>query len=277
MEQILSAGLKNLEIVSFDTETSGAFPVGNDIVELAAVKWKNGEIIGEFQSLIKPREPMGDFIISIHRITNEMVSDAPTMETVLPSFLSFIGEAVLVAHHAPFDLGFLAYDIERLGYRLPQNRVLCSSLLSRTLISGAPNHRLQTLVEFLNLHKGDAHRALDDSKACLGLLLECFSRLSHDCTLEKVMELMGKDLSWRRYSLEYYRKSEHWFSSLIDSINQKSTFRFLYGGKTYPEEKIKICQGVVRNPDGDFIACVDPQPDPTARPKRYYLSRIRGV
>jgi DNA polymerase-3 subunit epsilon len=103
---------KDQTFVAFDTETSGAYPLGADVVEFGAVKWQNGEVIGEYQTLLKPREKMSDFIIGIHGITNEMVADAPTMDQKVSEILEFLGSSVLMAHHAPFDLGFMAIEFE---------------------------------------------------------------------------------------------------------------------------------------------------------------------
>src|SRR5688500_2310163 len=99
--------------VAFDTETSGAYPIGDDIVEFGAVKWQSGRIVDELQLLIKPRELMSDFIIGIHGISNEMVANSPVMSQVIGQIDQFMHDSILMAHHAPFDVGFLAVDYEK--------------------------------------------------------------------------------------------------------------------------------------------------------------------
>src|SRR4051812_41661743 len=96
------------EFVAFDTETSGAYPLGCEVVEFGAVKWKGGKEIDSFQTLLKPSKPMSDFIIGIHGITNEMVADAPEMKDKISEIHQFLQGAIPLAHHAPFDMGFLA-------------------------------------------------------------------------------------------------------------------------------------------------------------------------
>ena len=113
--------------VAFDTETSGGYPVGCDVVEFGAIKWKDGKEIDSYQVLIKPREPMSDFIISIHGITNEMVASAPDMLAVAQKIRDFFRGGVAVAHHAPFDLGFLTFEFERNKISLPNSASISDS------------------------------------------------------------------------------------------------------------------------------------------------------
>ena len=103
----VNSNVSNFPIVAFDTETSGAYPLESEIIELGAVKWVNGKIIDRFQVLLKPRKLLEESNIRIHGITNEMVADAPSMSAHIKPFCEFINDTVLLAHHAPFDLGFL--------------------------------------------------------------------------------------------------------------------------------------------------------------------------
>src|SRR5690606_36090270 len=121
-------------------------------------------------------------------ITDEMLADAPDIADVIPKFHRFIEGAYLVAHHAPFDMGFLAVEFEKLTLQLPNNPVFCSSLLSRRLVPESANHRLQTLISHLGLTVGQAHRALDDSKACLEFALNCFRRSGEHCSLQDLLQ-----------------------------------------------------------------------------------------
>ena len=101
--------------VAFDTETSGKFPLVAEIVEIAAVKWRQGKIIDTYQTLVKPDRLMGEAVIKIHHITNEMVANAPRIHEVIDGFDQFIKESILIAHHAAFDLGFLTIEFEKLN------------------------------------------------------------------------------------------------------------------------------------------------------------------
>src|SRR5690606_14057240 len=112
--------------IAFDTETSGAFPIGSEIIEFGAVKWKNGQEIAHYQTLLKPRETLTEFNMSIHGISNEMVATAPLMKEKIREIYDFFGDAVPIAHHAPFDLGFVSVEFEAHGLPLPPGPVLCS-------------------------------------------------------------------------------------------------------------------------------------------------------
>ena len=257
-------------LVAFDTETSGAYPVGSDIVEFGAVKWFQGKEVDRLQILIKPREPMGDFVIGIHGITNEMVEKAPPMKEVIGQIHSFMKDSIGLAHHAPFDMGFIAFDFERYGLPLPSTPVFCTSLLSRNLIHGTENHKLQTLVKHLGIDGGAAHRAADDANACLHVGLKCLSLIG-ECSIQKVQEQQIKKLEWAYYSLTF---SQSLASQVIrDALLSKSKVEIIYdkgskSGKLRPIEPL----GIVRNPDGDYLAAIcllDHQK------KRFYLQHLK--
>src|ERR1044072_3512340 len=94
-------------LIAIDLETTGKYPLDAEICEMAAVKWRNGQIIDSFQSLIRPTSAMPQEVLAIHNITNEMVETAPTLSEKISEFHRFISEGWILAHHAPFDMGFL--------------------------------------------------------------------------------------------------------------------------------------------------------------------------
>lgn len=256
--------------VAFDTETSGAWPIGCDIVEFGAVKWQGGREIDRLQFLIKPREKMTDFIIGIHGITNEMVANAPSIAEVLPAIAEFFRGAVSMAHHAPFDLGFVAADFEHQNIPFPTEPVLCTSLLARKLIHGVENHKLQTLVKHLGIDGGAAHRAFDDARACLAVGLKCLEILGPQATLQDAIRCQEKPLRWSDYSV--YNSRDANVRAIVEATRSKLRLEFLYDKATLPRQAVPM--GLVRNPDGDFMQafCLK---DRTA--KRFYLSRIRDA
>src|SRR5579872_1673573 len=99
MDHYSSQFWRDYSYVAFDTETSGKFPLVAEIVEIAAVKWLGGKVIETFQTLVKPEKPMGEAVIKIHHITNEMVVGAPKIDQVIPKFDAFIKDCILIAHH----------------------------------------------------------------------------------------------------------------------------------------------------------------------------------
>jgi DNA polymerase-3 subunit epsilon len=254
--------------VAFDTETSGAYPVGYEICEIAGVKWKDGQIVEEFQTLVKPTRPMSDFVIGIHGITNEMVESAPTIEEVTPKFYRFLQGAVAVAHHAPFDLGFMSFEFEKQGLPLPKDPALCSSLISRKLFPESKNHKLQTLVEFFDLHKGTAHRALDDAKACLSVILKCFEKFGQEKTYEEILKLQQSNLDWQRYSIHFLEEQQR-FQAIVLAIKNRRNLEISYRTGSDKREVKPI--GLVRNPDGDYLVAFEGY---EKQHKRYYLDKI---
>lgn len=258
-------------IVAFDTETSGPYPLESEIVELGAVKWYKGEIIGQFQTLLKPAKPMTQDNINIHGITNEMVADAPLMKDQIVGFHEFIKDSLLIAHHAPFDLGFIAPEFEKAGLAFPTNVHLCSSLISRALLH-TTNHKLQTLVKELNLVGGDAHRAYDDAYACLQVFMKAAEKLDVP-SLEKLKAVQAKKLEWANYTL--FSKQTEQIKSLVDAIQKQKTIQIVYeGGQSKNKLRPITPKGIVRNPDGDYVHA-ECGLDNTR--KRFYLSKIIDI
>jgi len=175
--------LTELEFVAFDVETTGLSPVVARLVELSAVKFRLGdEKVESFSSLINPGVEILPEVTAIHGITNAMVADAPTFNTVIPEFVDFLGHAktVLAAHNAPFDVGFMQVAMAKLQLTVPANFVLDTLPLCRRLLPSAPDHKLKTIVEHLSLKPGDFHRALADSYHVKDVIVS----LAGDCETE---------------------------------------------------------------------------------------------
>ncbi len=130
----LGAPLSAVPFCVFDVETTGGSPATESLTEIGAVKYLAGEVIGEFQTLINPGREIPPFITILTGITHAMVVEAPRIETVLPSFLEFIGESVLVGHNVRFDLGFLNAAALQCGYSRVTNRSVDTLGLARRLV-----------------------------------------------------------------------------------------------------------------------------------------------
>jgi len=264
--------LDQLTFISFDTETTGRYPIESEICEIAAVKFRGGEIVDSFQALIKPKVPMGEEVIKIHGITNEMVATAPPIAEVIPKFHQFIQDGYMMAHHAAFDMGFLSVPFEDAGLKLPEKPVICTSRLSRNVIKDSPNHKLQTLIPHLGLFKGTAHRALDDARACLELGLKCFER-GNLTSLEEIFERQEGKLEWKDFSVEDLQFKTKAMGLLIEAMKNKGRVKLFYAGGSKKERVIEPL-GLVRSPaDGDFMVAYDDSP----MPKRFYLSKVTDV
>lgn len=268
----LKAPLESQTIVAFDTETSGAYPVESEVIELGAVKWKGGRVVGKFQTLLRPSRELAPENIRIHGITNEMVKDAPLMQIEIIKFCEFVDASVLIAHHAPFDLGFVTVAIEKAGLRLPQTLNLCSSLLSRALLT-TTNHKLQTLIKELNLIGGEAHRAYDDAYACLQVLFKCEQKLGTETPLQRYLDIQKKDLAWKNYLL--YTSGSQKILSLVKAMELKKSIGIIYeGGQTKNKTRPIRPFGIVRNPDGDYIQA---ECGLDFQRKRFYIDKIKEV
>lgn len=261
---------KDLTFVGFDTETTGKYPLTAEICEIAGVKWRAGEVVDTFSTLVKPSKPMGDEVIKIHGITNEMVETAPSIASVIGDFRKFIGGAVPIAHHAPFDLGFVAVEFERAGLTLPTEPVICSSLLSRKVIPESGNHKLQTLIKFLALEQGQAHRALDDAKACLQVALKSMERVGEKA-LADILATQGGTLGWQRFSMRALEDLDT-VGPIVQATREGGEVDFAYGAGSKPGKTRRIRPvGLVRSLDGDFFVGIEPE---DSQAKRFFLNKV---
>lgn len=160
----MKSPMANVTFVAFDTETTGYAGGDHRIVELGAVKFRNGEIIEEKNWLINPGRYIPYFARQVHGINNDMVKKSPTFAQMYPEFLEFIDGAVLVAHNAPFDVGFIREETVRNQLQAPTNPVINSLSLFRSWYPEANSHSIEPLTDHLALEKGTFHRATDDSR-----------------------------------------------------------------------------------------------------------------
>lgn len=158
--------LDNAGFVVFDLETTGAKAPPCRIIEIGAYLVKGGTIVDEFHSLVDPGEAIPPFISGLTGISGEMVKSAPPFAEVLPRFLDFLSDSVLVAHNAQFDMAFLNYEIGKVfeDYRIA-NPSLCTVHLARKLLPLVENHKLKTLAEHFSVELINHHRAGPDAKA----------------------------------------------------------------------------------------------------------------
>ncbi|WP_024288047.1 DEDD exonuclease domain-containing protein [Cellulomonas sp. KRMCY2] len=171
--------LSEVTFVVVDLETTGGTPGGSAITEIGAVKVRGGEVLGELQTLVDPGGPVPAFIATLTGITTSMVRGQPRIEEVLPTFLEFSRGAVLVAHNASFDIGFLKAAAAEHGYPWPGNQVLDTVALARRAVTRdeVPNHKLGTLAAFFRTTVTPNHRALSDARATVDVLHALLARL----------------------------------------------------------------------------------------------------
>jgi len=177
----LGTPLSETTFVVVDLETTGGSPAGSQITEFGAVKVRGCQVLGEFQTLVRPATPIPAFITVLTGITNAMVVQAPAISTVLPQFLEFARGSVLVAHNAGFDVSFLKAAARETGHPWPGFPVLDTVRLARQLVrkDEAPNHKLASLARLFGATTTPDHRALHDARATVDVLHGLMERVGN--------------------------------------------------------------------------------------------------
>ena len=177
----LGTPLRDVTFVVVDLETTGGSPRDCAITEIGAVRVRGGVVEGRFQTLVDPGSAIPPFIAVLTGITDAMVAGAPRIDAALPAFLEFARGSVLVAHNAPFDLGFLRASCERTGHVWPGFDSLDTARLARRVLTRdeAPDCRLATLARLFRATTAPCHRALADAEATVDVLHGLIARLGN--------------------------------------------------------------------------------------------------
>jgi DNA polymerase III epsilon subunit family exonuclease len=180
---IVDEDLFQTTFVVLDLETSGASPkTGSAITEIGAVKVCGGQVLGTFKTFVNPGTSLPPFITELTGITDEMLVDAPRIESVLPLLFEFLGSertTVFVAHNAPFDLSFLKASAALHGYSWPNFRVIDTVKAARFVLTkdDVLNYQLGTLALYFRTEIAPSHRALDDALATVDVLHGIIERM----------------------------------------------------------------------------------------------------
>jgi DNA polymerase-3 subunit epsilon len=174
----LRTPLIDVEFAVIDLETTGGSPATDRITEVGVVKVRGGQVTGTFHTLVNPRMPIPPMITALTGITDTMVADSEPIQVVLPCLLEFLGEAVLVAHNAPFDTRFLQAALQAHAYPRLGSRVVCTARLARVLLprDEVPNVKLATLARYLRAGTQPCHRAFTDASATVDVLHSLLER-----------------------------------------------------------------------------------------------------
>ena len=183
---LASVSLRDTTFVVVDLETTGGRATGDGhnfdaITEIGAVKVRGGAVLGELATLVDPGRSIPPQIVELTGITSAMVCNAPKIDGVLPAFLEFARGAVLVAHNAGFDIGFLRAAAERCHIAWPRPPVLCTVRLARRVLTRdeAPSVRLSALARLFGAGTTPTHRALDDARATVDVLHGLIERVGN--------------------------------------------------------------------------------------------------
>lgn len=195
-----------------DLETTGLDPEYNEIIELAAVRVRNNQIVDTYSQLVKPDKEIDEFIQEFTGITNEMVADAENIEVLLPKFLDFIGDDVLIGHNVNFDINFIYDNLIRLKNVPFSSDYIDTMRVSRYVLPEMRHHRLKDLVKEFGIVHEHAHRALSDCQATFEVA----------CNLQKLISENGIDLS--QYGRKKKAYHSNWKLKAADITTQNTEF-----------------------------------------------------
>ena len=167
------------EYCVLDLETTGISYKTEKITEVGIIKYKNGEAIDEFECFVNPEKPIPPKVVEITHITDDMVKDAETIDKVIPKIIDFIGDSVLVAHNADFDIGYLKYNFEKYGYKL-ENTYIDTLRLAKAIFPDLKKYKLGLIADSLKIKVDVAHRALDDVKTLVAVFKVMIERTKEE-------------------------------------------------------------------------------------------------
>lgn len=184
-----------MKFIAFDLETTGVVPGVDQIVEIGAVRFIDGQVDSVFSTLVNPLKSIPPGASAVNGITDEMVAGKPLIQDLLGSFAEFCADDILVAHNAPFDVQFLTNDIKKHESPAPRGVIIDSLPLARKVFPGLANYKLGTLVQHLKISSSGFHRAEEDSTYCGQLFIEMLKRISiggKAPQIENLVALTGK-------------------------------------------------------------------------------------
>lgn len=235
--------------VVFDLETTGLHKNHNKIIEIGAVKIKRGEIIDSFNTFVNPHEKINYKIQQLTSITDEMVENAPSIEEILPEFIKFIGSAVLVAHNADFDAGFISSAANSMGITL-DNTVLDTLSLAKVLLPDLTRHGLSSLVKHLNINLFNHHRAEDDAHATAIMFMKFCDMLrerniTHIADINSLNKNSNNRIKSRAYHAIILVKNKTGLRNLYELVTKSHVNHFYKRPRILKSELVKRRDGLI--------------------------------
>lgn len=181
--------------VVFDLETTGLSAQNDEIIEIGAIRFRFDEPVEVFHTYVKPKKMITKKITSITGITNEKVKDAPSIEEILPLFINFIKDDILIAHNSNFDMGFILQNLYNQGYKKIKNKSIDTLKLARQKVRvydivkerevKLRSYKLETLKEAFELCSLGSHNALDDCKVCAYIYIKIRKEYGGTCLVDE--------------------------------------------------------------------------------------------
>ena len=195
-----------------DLETTGFSAVTEKITEVGIMKVKNGEVIDEFSCFVNPEKPIPQRVVEVTNITDDMVKDAETIDKVFPKILEFLGDSVVVAHNAKFDVGFLKQNAKVLGYDFDYT-VLDTLALAKDVFPEMKKYKLGKIADALGIVVEVAHRALDDVDTTVKVFNVMLEKLrKRGVTKLEEIDTIGRDEASRK---EEFKKSRTYHAIIL--------------------------------------------------------------
>ena len=166
-------------LVFLDIETTGMGPAQSRITEIGALRVENNEVVATYNQLINPEQPIPSFITNMTGFSNDMVWEQPNFKGLASDLELFLSDAIFVAHNVSFDYGFIRAEFARIGNTFSMDR-MCSARLSRKLYPEHRSHRLDKIIERMDIEVLNRHRALDDAEIIWKFYQAELSRLGQD-------------------------------------------------------------------------------------------------
>lgn len=247
-----------------DFETTGLYPaVGDEICEIGLARFEDGEIVKEYSALVDPGRPLDPAAAQVSGITPEMLAGQPRFEDLADAFLPLLADAIIVAHNAEFDMGFLQYKLEKMGRNQVGNPVIDTLELARAQDDAGP-FTLGVLANRLGIEGPHAHRALDDARMAGRVLLHYLAEY-HQRGQDDITRVPGYRTSYQ-FSIGGHGREENSFQLVVESIRHaievQSDLEIAYrgsGGQTRRRVTPKNIKGMnmraychLRKEDRDF-------------------------
>ncbi|MDI3233886.1 PolC-type DNA polymerase III [Exiguobacterium antarcticum] len=270
--------LEKATFVVFDVETTGLSAMYNKIIELAAVKIYDGDIIDKFEAFADPKHLLSATTIDLTGITDEMVRGKPDPEQVVKEFMDWAGESILVAHNASFDIGFLNATLRSGSHEESVLPVIDTLELARVLMPSLKNHRLNTLAKRFDIELTQHHRAIYDAEATGYLMLKLLQMADEMFNMKTHLSLnreMGKDISRARpYHATVYAKNRTGLKNLYRLISLAHTKHVHRVVRTPRSQLVAHRDGLIIGSACDngevFDAALNKSDDDLAKVMRFY-------
>ncbi len=222
--------MKTSVFVVFDTETTGLYPGFDQLVEIVACRFKNGELVDKFETLVDPQREIPQEAIAVHGITSDMVEGAPTCEEALGMFFDFIRNDPLIAHNAPFDERFVSFNCHRLGINPTSNPIYDTLQLTRRLFPELQSHGLGSLTAEFSIPHETKHRGLPDVMGTQGVFVECIKRLEQEGirTWEEFKDWYGSPINFSPENFELLSMLPLEFRPLKEAVERGDRLEVMY-------------------------------------------------